>query len=270
MIAVADGRVVVWGWACGTFAHSTTVALDVATGRELWRHTGGGPPFNGPLLQPGTGNGVVVVPAGGDGVEGLDVASGEVLWSRPGVSLIGDGPEVVVVRNPAGSSENLSVLDRRTGMERWTVQPGYVVGVAATDSIVLVTGTDSTVAYDARTGEQRWEAPFTEGDEEPTFLVDDVTAGKPVDKATTPAANPVSRPSPMTWPPATSCGPVRVAPWHLATGGSATTSTSVTARRCRRSRRGPARSAGRSKEQRSATTKRSREPTSSTPGRVCS
>jgi outer membrane protein assembly factor BamB len=179
--AVADGRVIVWGYPCqyGPLgAQPTTVALDAATGRELWQYAGEGPPFSHAWVPLGTGSDVVVVPGGNDAVVGLDVATGAVRWMRPGAYAIGDGPDVTLVLD-VETSENLVVLDRRTGQERWSAQPGYIVAAVATDAVVLLAGIDSTVAYDAVTGERRWEAPFTERSEEPLFLVDGVAAGAP-------------------------------------------------------------------------------------------
>jgi outer membrane protein assembly factor BamB len=181
-MAVADGRLLALTGPCPyDEAAQALVALDTATGNELWRHgllaSGTGPERGEATL--GTGLGVVVPPARGI-VEALDLASGQVLWTRQGVTALADGPDFVLVSPAVEAPTTIAALDRRSGQERWTAAtpPGFSGGITADGKVVLVGGESSATVFDAATGQQAGELPIAAASDTPTVrLVDGVATG---------------------------------------------------------------------------------------------
>ncbi len=183
---VTDGKLLVLGGPCSSArAGQTMVAIDASTGQELWRHNldGVDTSTDGGTAALGTGSGVVVPPSGGR-VEGIDLATGKVRWTRAGRKLA-DGPDTVVVASTGPGTTVIELLDRSSGESRWGTDVGPDMGGTTADSsAVLVTTGESTVAYDAGTGVRRWEAPFTQAsDTYAVRIVDGVATGS-ADEAT--------------------------------------------------------------------------------------
>lgn len=143
---IADGRVfiVTLDSQDPTSSHHVA-ALDLATGRLLWRAAS---PGGQPAYSPGITVGLAVIGGEAEVITALDVDSGSVAWqvAAPGV--------VEVVTAVAGdmvySASNGGVafaLDAATGAEQWQVPiQGVPYGVAVTSGLVLV-GTNSGLLY---------------------------------------------------------------------------------------------------------------------------
>ena len=174
VFAVDEGKVLLTGYRCRDLqAPPELMALDAVTGEQLWSLTlprgsrlpghrsSGDPP------QLSAGHGVVVTPIA-KGVAGVDLSSGQVRWTVEGVA-----PLVAASNFVIGVTENqvIVTLDRVTGQERWRTAPvdGFYGSVAVDSANVLVGVPGATVAYDAATGQRRWEAPF--GPASDTFSV---------------------------------------------------------------------------------------------------
>jgi len=108
--AVDDGRVF------GAGPHGDVVALDLATGRTLWRHhlklaLAGGPGAGGGLVLVGGSDGTLVALGAGNGAERWRVPLNSELLAAPAVA--GD---LVVVRTVDGKLFGLAAAD---GKQRW-------------------------------------------------------------------------------------------------------------------------------------------------------
>jgi outer membrane protein assembly factor BamB len=185
-LAVVGDVVVLFGNACAVDqgGQSVLMALDVATGEERWRldlpaDTSLPSALSADVHSLTIGDNVVVTPFAA-GTAGVELSSGEVLWRAEGVApLAGAQDSVVGVAGGAGS-RTMVVLDRLTGDQRWTIEleGEFFGGVAADATTVMVTVGDTTVAYDARTGERRWEAAFVQAsDTYAVRIVDGVATG---------------------------------------------------------------------------------------------
>ncbi len=157
------------------------VAVDAATGRQLWRT-----PLGEELIgSPAVADGLVYVYGGSyyDDPRGrlfaLSASTGTVVWQVAthggqcgGALAYHNTPQVaggvVVLRGPAGY---LRGLDTRSGRERWRVPTGDVP-VASTSTRVIVgvpepgsTQTPGALrALDRRTGRTLWTATFRPGE----------------------------------------------------------------------------------------------------------
>lgn len=174
---VADGRLVVVGSPCPIDESDpfTVAVLDAATGSEVWRR-----PMRSEGARPvlGAGLGILVPPADGR-VEALDLATGQVLWTRDGATVVGDGPDTVIVTLAGQDTTAVAALDRRTGEPRWTAPvPGHLYAGATADASVVAVGEEGgTVLYDARTGERLRQLPIRGSDLYGIALVDGVAIG---------------------------------------------------------------------------------------------
>jgi outer membrane protein assembly factor BamB len=161
---VVDGRVY------AANVQNEGFALDAATGRELWRHTG--------LLEsagllggasPSVTTGAVLVPYSSGEVYALRPESGRVLWSDSLVSLtrteglaslsdIGAAPVVDGDLAFVGSNGGRFVaLDVRTGARAWEREIGTVHAAAVSGNTVFVVSLDQqVVALDRTSGAVRW------------------------------------------------------------------------------------------------------------------
>ncbi len=162
----------------GGAASAQTVALDAASGAELWRHSTvrglGTPP--GPVV----GQGITVVETDAEGtpfVMGVDATTGSERWRLdPGVSVVGLSDAVVVLApsptlglpDPTAPPRGLRGVDRSTGEEVWTNNVTFRddsgVGVARgagseADGLIVVPTGSTVTAVDASTGDVRWTAP---------------------------------------------------------------------------------------------------------------
>ena len=143
----------------------TTVALraiDLVTGNELWAHPLSGRRFHPPAVADGT---VVVVTQQGDAaaVQGIDLSSGALRWTRPtgagaldGAPVLGD--ELVFAGEP------LAALDPATGEAVWEsdVVSAHGQPVVIGGRVVVATAVEGdpgggVVAVDEASGEVVWK-----------------------------------------------------------------------------------------------------------------
>ena len=160
-------------------------ALDVATGKEIWRAAYPAPyEVNpaarshgpGPKSTPAVAGGRVFTLGVGGMLSAFDLASGRLLWRVPAPAVLPDygaapsplidGPSVIV---HVGGYENgaLTSFDAATGKPRWQWTgdgPGYGSPIIATFDGVrqVITQTQKLlVGLDASTGALLWQVPFT-------------------------------------------------------------------------------------------------------------
>jgi serine/threonine-protein kinase len=173
--AVVDGRIYVGTWEKGD--KGAVVALDTATGTELWRfpilldvdsEVG---PFSDLQIyrrtvasSPAVTNGVVYAAIPGNFIVALDAASGEERW-RKSIPPSNSSPAVVDGVVYVGAHDrSILALDAATGEERWRRSLPQIPNtpVVADGTVYINCGNRSdgsggwVFALDAVTGEERW------------------------------------------------------------------------------------------------------------------
>jgi outer membrane protein assembly factor BamB len=142
---IADGRVFVVTLDGHDADGHHVAALELTTGRVLWRQPS---PGGKPAYSPALSGGLAIVGSEARSVAALDVESGTVAWQAPAPGVV----EVVtaVAGNTVYSASNGGVafaLDAANGSERWQVPiQGVPYGVAVTSGLVLV-ATSSGLLY---------------------------------------------------------------------------------------------------------------------------
>ena len=137
-------------------------AIDRATGAEIWTNDlflqtqQGGTAWTSTAV----GENVVVVPTM-EGITGVDLTSGSVLWTAPQLEQLASSDGVIVgSERSMGAAPSLRALDATTGAELWTAQGSAAYGAlpAVGDGVVVVleqTG-QNLIAIDLLTGQERW------------------------------------------------------------------------------------------------------------------
>jgi outer membrane protein assembly factor BamB len=168
---------------------SDLIALDTATGKELWRVNGAGVPAENEEHGVRAAGDHVLMSAGESSMQARDTRTGKVLWELANAGAVADGPDFVVASVGIDVDTTYLVADRRTGKERWHVNRafgGSSAVVADATSVLIDDDGESgeTTAYDATTGHRRWTAAFhlndTGGrgeDLKPSIVVDGVVIG---------------------------------------------------------------------------------------------
>ena len=158
-----------------------TIAVDRASGEELWRHTAPGSPTNPPdprnnpaSPSPVTDGDLVVVFFADYGMIALDAADGSERWSLPlgpfdNVYGMGASPvffeETVILAADQSTGSYLLAVSRDDGSEVWrTERPeaksGHATPIFWDDDTgrtqLLIPGSFYLSSYDARTGERLW------------------------------------------------------------------------------------------------------------------
>jgi outer membrane protein assembly factor BamB len=140
-----------------------TIAVDVATGTELWRKDG---------LQAvsvenfgDAGFGLTFTDNGGATFRAFEITSGERMWSRPSKLMpyeiaIGEKRIVVAVYDEAsGDYDDMSVyaLDRRTGDRIWSRKINWgVLGLGIQGNYAYLVEGDYAWALNLETGKKAW------------------------------------------------------------------------------------------------------------------
>src|SRR5690606_23931816 len=168
-IAFADGRVY------ATTGFADVIALDAASGREIWRRS-----LNGPIrAAPTIFKGRVFVITIANELHALDARDGRVLWNHIGITetagLVGTASpaaeesvviagyssgEVVALRIENGRvvwSDSLTALRRSDPVSTLA----HIRGRPVIDRgrVIVVANSGRTVAIDLRTGTRLWERP---------------------------------------------------------------------------------------------------------------
>lgn len=158
-----------------------TIAVDRASGAELWRHTAASSPTNPPdprnnpaSPSPVTDGDLVVVFFADYGMIALDAADGSERWTLPlgpfdNVYGMGASPvffeETVILAADQTTGSYLLAVSREDGSEVWrTERPeaksGHATPIFWDDDTgrtqLLIPGSFYLSAYDARTGERLW------------------------------------------------------------------------------------------------------------------
>ncbi|MGB8861182.1 MAG: PQQ-binding-like beta-propeller repeat protein [Ilumatobacteraceae bacterium] len=140
-----------------------TVALDLQSGEERWR-TAGSPPG----VPGGVEDGILVWSGQDDPTSGVDVATGEILWTQPGhstyddVVAIGDGAVYVFGVDDGAGESTATAYDVATGETRWSRGLGPQFGpwpFLATDDFVVAVD-PSVVVLSTDDGSERWSTPL--------------------------------------------------------------------------------------------------------------
>ncbi len=198
-IAVAQGRLVTM-FSDGESDH--VVALDLRTGRELWRraldatYRGHDGSDDGPLGSPVIDDGRVFVVAPRGKLAALKLADGSEVWSRSLAQDFGaEAPfygfsttplvegDVLVVQTGGPEGKSVSGLDKRSGKLLWSrgdekvdYQSPAAMVLAGRRQIVAVAG-KRVMGLDPKSGELLWEHALGEKESaaaaQPTFLGDD-------------------------------------------------------------------------------------------------
>lgn len=134
---------------------SVALALDAASGDEVWRTDLPGRPEHGPSVDGDD----AVVPAGRT-VAALDAATGETRWTRE-LSGVAGPPTVTGETVFVGASDGAGAayaLSRADGTVKWRRSTGLVTGPPAVgDGTVVFADYTATVrAFDRRDGTERW------------------------------------------------------------------------------------------------------------------
>lgn len=133
-VSIADGKVFTMG---NTQAGESVIALDLATGREVWSTRTGGQPYrngqgNGPRGTPAVADGRVYALGASGQLVCLDADSGSMQWSGNilqqynaenigwGISesLLIDGDKVICT--PGGQRATMVAINKNSGQAEWT------------------------------------------------------------------------------------------------------------------------------------------------------
>ncbi len=164
------------------------VALDAATGREIWAHSNpasfhepfGGGGGNGPRATPTFDEGKIFALGATGMLDCLDARTGRVIWSR---NILQDAAtanvdygmaasplvyEGLVICNPGGpNGRGLIAYNKNTGEPIWaggSSKAGYsspTLAMLKQTLTVLIFDGDGAGAYDAQTGKELWRFPFS-------------------------------------------------------------------------------------------------------------
>jgi outer membrane protein assembly factor BamB/predicted MPP superfamily phosphohydrolase len=145
---------------------------DLQSGEESWYHELGSedkwPSFSGPIAW----GGLLILAAGDDGLEAIDIRTGTRVWHRPLVIshrycspvVVGDrvvhGGDRSDLYGRVGDPAGLVVLEAETGEVIWNrmvLESRYPSGMAATEESIFVSTPDGEVqAYEMETSQLRW------------------------------------------------------------------------------------------------------------------
>jgi outer membrane protein assembly factor BamB len=128
----------------------TLIALDAASGLELWQRRGGS------AASPAVSNGVVYAGTA-ESFGALDLRTGMPIWSFP--ARAGVWTSAIVAAGAVYvcdlANEVLLAFDAATGRQLWNLR-GFNYPPAAADGLVFAANSDALYALDATTGSVLW------------------------------------------------------------------------------------------------------------------
>ena len=150
--------------------------IDRATGAELWSNpeTYEGDPGSGGAAA--ITDGVVAVPSG-NSVTGIDLATGETLWTGTALTtpVASDGVVVGGTRT-SGPPIEIGAISAGDGTTAWTASGSASYGgiLAIGDGVTAVLDQGDLVAYELASGTERWRVDPSEmtNRAEPQLIVD--------------------------------------------------------------------------------------------------
>jgi len=169
-------------------ADEYVVAIDAATGREIWAHSNqssfrepfGGGGGNGPRATPTFHAGKLYALGANGHFDCLDARTGKPIWSRnilqdAAVANVDYGMaaspliyEELVICNPGGpNGRGLIAYNKNSGEPVWgggNSKAGYsspTLAMLKGTLAILLFDDDGAGAYDARTGKELWRYPFS-------------------------------------------------------------------------------------------------------------
>lgn len=174
LLIVTDGRVIVATYRDKAAGH--VLALDAASGRQIWDYAGQATLLPDALPPPLAGHAVVVreLDNSGDIYLAIDTQDGNVMWKYPTSArtdaLTPAGGDVCVTSlllATANNSTAVALIDAATGRAHWSdTVAGQASGCAVSaDSVYLrrvfpANGTSDLLALDLTSGRERWSAPM--------------------------------------------------------------------------------------------------------------
>jgi outer membrane protein assembly factor BamB len=161
LLAATDGLVLMEGFREGAFV---MYARDTATGNERWSH---------PKLHTAENDNYRSHAVSADAVhfclsdrvDTIDIATGELRWTRPVLSQLAGrtlavlGDLLCVVESPDPTHTFLQALDAATGTERWRQACDQESTLAADGPSVYLASSTHFTARRPDTGEKQWELP---------------------------------------------------------------------------------------------------------------
>jgi len=143
---IADGRVFLASLDGGDAGSRHITALDLATGKELWRFAS---PGDKPSYTPAVAGGLAITEGEDGHVTALDEATGRVRWqSKSPGGLVEIVPAISGGTVYGASNDGFAfAMDAKSGALRWQVPiQGVPYGAAITSGLMLV-GTDAGTLY---------------------------------------------------------------------------------------------------------------------------
>jgi len=150
---------------------------DRATGAELWSNP---ETFEGEMGSGGPSaaisDGVVAVPSGSS-MTGIDIATGETLWSGAGLTTPAASDGVLVGgQRTSGPPLDIGAISANDGTPAWTASGSASYGgmLAVGDAVSAVIDQGDLVAYELANGVERWRVDMSEMTHraEPQLIVD--------------------------------------------------------------------------------------------------
>ncbi len=184
-VSIADGKVITM-YTSGDL--DLVVALDAATGEEVWRHelgekyAGHDGSTDGPLSTPAIGDDAVYVLGPHGQLAAIGLADGALVWRRDLGENDSSVPDYGYTSSPlvagdqvilatGGKGHSITAFDVESGEPRWTTGDDSVsyqtpVLLELDGRSVLLAATDKYLqALDPETGKMLWQHQHTDGDE---------------------------------------------------------------------------------------------------------
>ena len=142
----------------GRFGGGNIFGIDARTGKELWRRRVGKPY----VVSMASSDGLVFYPDKAKGLLAFDVKTGRRAWSRGelGKDSAPLAAEGMVFTTSRKAPDVLYAVNTKTGRDVWhrKIGIGRLGGLSYSSGLVVVSGSDGTVALSAGKGQEKWRA----------------------------------------------------------------------------------------------------------------